>query len=401
MDNTLLYLLKVTVTMLLLYGLYHVLLRRNTSFRLQRLYLLFSIVFSWLLPLVPFRIGDGQGSGLVGYVLQAVPIFPAIPSDAAGDFSFVQMGGILWLAGTLFFFVRLLLRLRAIVGLHRNSVPVMRSGLRVRACREEVAPFSFFGTIYVGPGDNNTADMEMILVHESVHVRQWHSMDVLVSELNSVAGWFIPGAWMIRSALKETHEYLADSGVKELTTDTAGYFQLLFRHVVGVQPGLANNFNKSLTLKRMKMMTKKNTSRYSFLKLLLVIPFLALLITAFSARNNRAFSIIDPSVIMTEYTDDQQPQFPGGHDAMVQYLIKNVNYPADAKQKGIQGKVFVKFVVTKSGKVSQVAVVEPVNPLLDAEAIRVVSAMPDWTPGKVNGKTADIQMTVPIQFKLQ
>jgi TonB family protein len=85
---------------------------------------------------------------------------------------------------------------------------------------------------------------------------------------------------------------------------------------------------------------------------------------------------------------------------MSQFLVKNIKYPDNAREKGIQGKVFVSFVVDKTGKVTKAEVIRSANPELDAEALRVVSIMPDWTPGKQGGEIVSVQMTVPISFKL-
>jgi TonB family protein len=98
---------------------------------------------------------------------------------------------------------------------------------------------------------------------------------------------------------------------------------------------------------------------------------------------------------------EQTPEFPGGEDAFHTYLINQVKYPAEAVKKGIQGKVFVTFVVGKDGTVKNSKIVRGVDPTLDKEALRVVNAMPKWKPGRQNGKDVAVQFTVPINFKLQ
>jgi TonB family protein len=98
---------------------------------------------------------------------------------------------------------------------------------------------------------------------------------------------------------------------------------------------------------------------------------------------------------------EQMPEFLGGMNAMQQFLMKSVLYPQAAREKGIQGKVYVTFVVGKEGSVSNVKIVRGVHPLLDAEALRVVNAMPKWTPGKQSGKDVAVQFTIPIKFTLQ
>jgi protein TonB len=98
---------------------------------------------------------------------------------------------------------------------------------------------------------------------------------------------------------------------------------------------------------------------------------------------------------------DQMPEYPGGMTEMQKYLMSSVRYPADAHKKGIQGKVYVSFVVGKDGVVKDVAIARGADLLLDAESLRVVNSFPQWTPGMEKGKKVAVQYTVPINFVLQ
>lgn len=98
---------------------------------------------------------------------------------------------------------------------------------------------------------------------------------------------------------------------------------------------------------------------------------------------------------------EHMPLFPGGLYYLMSYLSENVKYPADAQKQGVQGRVVVSFVVEKDGSLSNVQIVHSVNPSLDAEALRVVKAMPNWIPGKQDGKAVRVKYNVPISFRLQ
>lgn len=98
---------------------------------------------------------------------------------------------------------------------------------------------------------------------------------------------------------------------------------------------------------------------------------------------------------------EELPSFPGGQGALMQWLRDNIKYPVIAAENGIEGRVIVQFVVSKSGSISNVNVVRGVDPSLDKEAVRVVSNMPNWTPGKQNGTTVNVRYTLPVTFKLQ
>lgn len=98
---------------------------------------------------------------------------------------------------------------------------------------------------------------------------------------------------------------------------------------------------------------------------------------------------------------EEQPSFPGGQGALMAWLRDNIKYPVVAAENGIQGKVIVQFVVGKNGSISNVKVLRSVDPSLDREAVRVVSSMPNWTPGKQNGTSVNVRYTLPVTFKLQ
>ena len=112
--------------------------------------------------------------------------------------------------------------------------------------------------------------------------------------------------------------------------------------------------------------------------------------TVVAKRNQKVFDVVE-----------QMPEYPGGQAALFEYLSKNIKYPADAEKKKVEGKVFVTFVVDSDGKITDVSLLKKVFPSLDAEAIRVISAMPNWIPGRQKGQAVRVKYTVPIMFRLK
>ena len=98
---------------------------------------------------------------------------------------------------------------------------------------------------------------------------------------------------------------------------------------------------------------------------------------------------------------EDMPAFPGGMEAMIQFISSNIKYPADAKKQKVDGRVLVNFVVEKDGSITEVKVIKPAFPSLDAEAIRVVKATPKWKPGYQNGRAVRVLFTLPINFSLK
>ncbi|MFN5885970.1 MAG: energy transducer TonB, partial [Bacteroidota bacterium] len=98
---------------------------------------------------------------------------------------------------------------------------------------------------------------------------------------------------------------------------------------------------------------------------------------------------------------EQMPEFPGGQEAMMAFLSKNIQYPPMARENGIEGRVVLQFVVDKDGKISNIEIVKKLGWGLEEEATRVVKTMPAWKPAKQNGKPVVLRMILPIVFKLQ
>ena len=112
--------------------------------------------------------------------------------------------------------------------------------------------------------------------------------------------------------------------------------------------------------------------------------------TVVAQKNQQVFDVVE-----------QMPEYPGGIKALFDYLCQNVKYPDDAEKQKIEGRVIATFVVETDGTISNIEVVKPVFPSLDAEAVRVLSGMPKWTPGMQSGKAVSVKYTVPINFNLK
>lgn len=98
---------------------------------------------------------------------------------------------------------------------------------------------------------------------------------------------------------------------------------------------------------------------------------------------------------------EKMPEFPGGMGELMKWLGKNIKYPAIAQENGVQGRVVVQFVVNKDGSIVDPQVIKSVDPYLDKEALRVVKAMPKWSPGEQRGKPVRVKYTLPVMFRLQ
>ena len=123
-------------------------------------------------------------------------------------------------------------------------------------------------------------------------------------------------------------------------------------------------------------------------------------LTKAEAKASDATAPADTTKNVVYDVTETMPQFPGGQGVMMKYLAANIKYPASAVKAKKQGRVIVSFVIQKDGSVTNARIVRSVDPELDAEALRIVKAMPNWTPGTQDGKPVNVRYTIPVVFSL-
>ncbi|MBJ6107948.1 hypothetical protein JAO73_02915 [Hymenobacter sp. BT523] len=257
LSPTLLYLLKANGALLLFALAYFGLLRRLTFFTLNRFYLLFALLFSAVYPALPVP-------ALLPPVA-AVPVVLVLPevTTAAGlspvtapapvDWNAVVLA--VYVAGVALGLLRLLVQLLSLARLLRLSRPAVVSGAAVRVLPGDVSPFSFGSTIYLNPARHPAPELAAVLRHEQVHVRHWHTLDVLLAHLAQAAAWCNPAAWLLRRALLDNLEFLADHAALQSGLDRRAYQYSLLR-LSQAQPGpaLVSHFTFPTLKNRVAMM---------------------------------------------------------------------------------------------------------------------------------------------------
>ncbi|MBM3310714.1 MAG: hypothetical protein FJY80_04325 [Candidatus Aminicenantes bacterium] len=278
MNGVLGYLLEAGLGLALFYSGYWLFLKKETYFHWNRLYLIAALPLAFLLPFLrltsPF---------LAALPAKASPEGPPIPAVGPSSFGWEGLLLAVYFGGVLACLVRFgahLVRLAVVV---RRSGVRRSDGLKVVTVDEDFSPFSFLGYIFINERGLGRDALGRILAHELVHIRQLHSLDVLLMELVAAVQWFNPFVWPYKKSLQETHEYLADAGVIAQGFSPAAYRLLLFEQHVGAQLfEFANNFKHSQVKRRILMMSKAQSGGAAKLKLLLVVPLAALLALAFA-----------------------------------------------------------------------------------------------------------------------
>ena len=447
------YFLKINVAIALFYAFYRLFFYKDTFFTWRRVALLCFFAVSAVYPLLNIQTWITEQEPMVAmadlYADIVLPEFTLTPEKTTFDWKsillqtagFVYWGGVALLAG------RFLVQLAGIIRLAFRSRKTKIGNTNVHLLKQADGPFSFFHWIFIHPASHTEEELSEILTHEQAHANQWHSIDVLISETACVLCWFNPFAWLMKREIRTNLEYLADNRVLETGHDSKSYqYHLLGLSHYKAAATIYNSFNVLPLKKRIKMMNKKRTKGIGRTKYLMFLPLAALLMIISNieavARTTKkiAAEVIEAVVPKTEQpapeVQDPQaapqpeqdtktvtykgkvvdkdtldnpifevvehmPEFPGGGmPVLMEYLSKNIKYPEAAMKKGTQGRVTVQFVVEKDGSIANARVLRGIDPELDKEAVRVISAMPKWKPGTQKGEAVRVKYTVPVMFRL-
>jgi TonB family protein len=418
----LLYQLKVALCIAVFTGFYLLALRNETFHAFNRVYLVFTVLLSLVIPAFNFAPIASETNGILPVILGAVTVY-ADKMEAAGNQEQQQSSVVMLLylvvvliyAGYfLFHLFHLLLLIR------RNGISVQENHRLIELSEGNVS-FSFFDLIFIQPDVIRSGQADQVIRHELAHARQLHSLDILLIQGIKIFQWFNPFMYVMEKTLKETHEYLADTAVLEQDGHSDRYRLLLLAQVFGVQPGIFSFFNRSLIKNRLTMMTKEKSPERNRLKYLAALPLvliLGLLMCCSLDKKEESLKTpvqeaaekfnagIDPASITDEDSVyvfvDEQALFQGGDlGKFREWVQQNVVYPPEAIKKGISGRVTVQFSVNSKGKLCDAKVLRGVDPLIDKATIQVIESSPDWIPGKYNGYNVKQQFVIPVIFMLQ
>jgi TonB family protein len=460
MTPFLLYTSKVAIYLAAFYFMYYLLLSRDTLYSRNRVFILLSVIAAFVFPLIRIPTDKSIAFPVFGKVLSDVFITGSKPegilsNPGTNELNGLQIITLIYLAGIVFFSLKFLFDFLELIILIRKK---NTDSDIIRFHGFNTAGFSALGMVFI----NSSLDIkesEEIIRHEKNHLSHNHFVDIIFMEIVKVFQWFNPAIHLFDRSLRAVHEFQADEGCLKTGITVVNYQRLLINQVFKAKIfRLTNCFsNPSLIKKRMIMMTKERTNSISNLKLLFVLPVLAIvLVVLSSAREKSEFLTAEtpflnesvtasdaqpsPSTMIAEIlpspppppppvevneksvssnvriveeqpnsiTDpepfvvvEEMPMFPGGDIALLKHISEQIIYPDTAKINNIQGRVIVRFAVTSVGSISNVSILKGVDPMLDKEALRVVGELPQFKPGKQGGKPVPVWYMVPITFTLK
>jgi bla regulator protein blaR1 len=449
------YLVLVNFYLFLFYGFYALLLRRETFFQLNRLYLVSSSILSFIIPAIHSEwarnlfITQKVQHTFFSYGSQ-VSVYQLKPIEDRH----ITIGQILlciYAIGTLILaikFIWQLITLKKVIDEPENT-----------------GDFSFFKAIRVG--DNSVDDQKIITAHEQAHANQWHSIDIVLIETIAIINWFNPVVYSYRLAIKHIHEFIADKQALNDGTDKTEYALLLLSQAFKAPAHKLVNpfFNESLLKRRIFMLQKSRSKYTALLKYGLSAPlFLGMLILSEAAISKsetikmiskkaeevlqlpaatfsthvsapqKAIQVPQPTAVKEEVkqqpaeiteaplitlegtgnpprhkADDdnteltiveQQPEFKGGMGEFYKFLKSNLQYTPRMMSHDVQGKVIIQLTVEKDGSLTDIKAVHDIGCGAADEAIRVLKLSPKWQPGYQNGESVKVKYTLPIAFNL-
>jgi len=436
------YLAKVIICSGILYAYYHMALRNNRFHQWNRFYLLLCTVLSLVVPLlrVPISFTPADTDTLLVYTSQVVTlreqVFTPVSSLPVAHFNwvlFLYSGVIVVLTGRLLFGYWKIMRL-----IHVSRVEFVKPYWLVLS-EQITAPFSFFKYIFWNKRVNaTTQEGRQMLRHEMVHMQEKHSTDKLFMEIITAVCWINPFFHLIKRELSLIHEFIADKK-SVVNGNVADYAQTILQMALQTNRtfSMTNNFSHQPIKRRILMLTQSRKLRFSYLRRLMILPIAIMIFSSLAfviTEENIDKLVSAPLDIQLQQKKDsikpppppapapskvsfkpqqkngkevftfveQPPTFVGGDDALNKYLASNIRYPHAAVEKNISGTIFVSYIVSDDGSITDVKTVgAPKGGGLEEEAKRVVTNMPKWTPGKQNGKLVNVQFNLPIRFVLQ
>ena len=404
------YVLQVNVGLLVFYLLYRGLLARDTFLGMRRLYWWAAWVLAFLYPLVELGVWGRTETPLqvvmADYAEAMTVVVSAVAPEEAATWSWQDGVALLWAAGASALLLRMLVQLAVVCRLARRGRKVEWHGVRVLAVEGDNVPFSFFRWIFVQPGNHSEGELEEILAHEQAHVCQWHSLDVVVSELLCCLFWFNPAVWLAKRCVRQNLEFLADRAVVHSGFDRKNYQYHLLRLSYGVNIGqIVNNFNVSPLKKRIMMMNKKKSRHAGALKYALLLPVAGLLVlsanaeaVAETAENVVAHWTADEGPVrMTGVVVDENGKPLPGVTVVIKGSMLGVATDAEGRFEIVspEGKTLVFTYVGRKtqevafdGGTTDIKVVMPVedvelNPLVAADVESILNQAADSTKDEV------------------
>ncbi len=296
--DILIYIGKATLVLSLFYIVYVTLLKSDTHFTANRLFLVSGLLLSFIFPLIQFTktvTVSITGKSIAEYSEEV----PAYLTTASQQIDWWLIAGILYFLVAGVFFIRFLKQLFSLLQLLKKHPATIENGFNYIATNETILPFSFFNYIVYNPSLHSEEELAMILNHEKVHAYQKHSIDILVAHVITIFQWANPIAWLYKKSVEENLEYIADYETAAMVSSKKEYqIALVKASSTYPVPALATNFYQSFIKKRIIMLNKNSSKKVNALKFIVILPLLALFLWSFNVNEKILYTEAEPASVV-------------------------------------------------------------------------------------------------------
>lgn len=288
------YLLKLSLSLALVYLFYQLLLRKWTFYNCNRFYLLGYTILCFIIPFINITPALKSSSWEKSNITSIIPAWqltntndvmrdPVVPLTSASNYWNILLYA--FIAGSIVLAALFCVRYLSFLRIRRGARMLAEGNMKIYQVDKNIMPFSFGNEIFINHTLHGEEELREIIRHEFVHVRQKHSIDILWAELLCMLNWYNPFVWLIRKSIRQNLEFIADEQVVNSGLDKKQYQYMLLKVIGNNHFSIANQFNFSSLKKRIAMMNKNETSKRQLLRLVLLLPAIAVLLLAFRQQS--------------------------------------------------------------------------------------------------------------------
>ena len=291
------YILKLSLSLSLVYLFYEFVLRRLTFYNWNRFYLIIYTILCFFIPLINIAPVLERNEMLNSKVVSFIPSINNVHEGTSANYipgkvhhaiswSLWDVVPLVIMGGMIVMILRLLIQFLSFRKMIRQCELVSDAGVRYYQVNKAIIPFSFGKSIFINPALHNEEELKEIVRHEFVHVRQKHTIDIVWAEVLCILNWYNPFTWVIRKAIRQNLEFIADNKVLQAGIDKRQYQYLLLKVTGNNHFSIASQFNFSSLKKRIAMMNKMKSAKVHLVKFLFVLPVVAVMLVAFRSNSS-------------------------------------------------------------------------------------------------------------------
>ncbi|WKK67324.1 M56 family metallopeptidase [Lutimonas zeaxanthinifaciens] len=433
------YIFQVILFQAAFYMVYEVFLKKETFFQWNRFYLILTSIIAYIIPVLKIEKIANSLTPEYAYMLPEIIYTPGGFIERQFNWSLLLMNSMSWIiyTGIIFSGILFAVRIYKLYRLIQSNKKRRKADHCLVILKENHTAFSFFNFIFISETNQSN---KKIIDHELIHVKELHSIDLLLFEIQKIAFWFNPFTYIYQKNIATIHEFIADSRSVSKSERSTFFNSLLAETFKVDRMTFVNSFNnQSLIKKRIIMFNREHSKNLLKIKYIMLIPLLSAMLVYTSCEKNKAEADVDKntanSAVLNYETQqntslaeqdetvpfvevDQVPVFPGCEDAedqkacMVKGITAHVSNNFDASllknidntesnedgSENLIEKIYVRFTIDKEGNVTDMKA-KTKHKELEQEVIKVVSDLPRFIPGQKNGKNVAVKFTLPILLK--